>query len=539
MKRVLIADPLPAEGLAILEQADGVDLDRRTGLKGDELGAALAECDGVVLRSGTTLSAELLKGRTRLKVIVRAGVGVDNIDVGAATREGIVVMNTPGGNTISTAEQTMALLLALCRHTAAADHSLRAGRWDRKRFVGTQLAGKTLGIVGLGRVGLAVAKRALGMEMKVLGYDPFLSPTRAVELGIESVAELNDLYPRVDVLTVHVPLSEETRGLVGAKELAALREGTFVLNCARGGIIDEAALHAALQDGHLAGAGIDVFETEPNTDSPLFALPNVVVTPHLGASTTEAQLSVAIEASQLMVDFLATGNVRFAVNMASIDPSELEDLRRYLDIAHRLGSLQAQLAEGTIRSATIRFRGAVVDRNTRLITAGFAVGLLQHALEENVNLVNAQVLARERGIRIDEQISSEPGDFTSSIRTEVETDQGATIAAGTTRGNQYNRLVQMGPYRIDTFLDGTMLIYTHVDKPGLIGLVGTVFGKHGVNIATMTIGRDRPGGDAIGVLTLDNEPPASALEEICADERISSVRLVRLPPAGTLPNCFG
>lgn len=539
MYRVLICDPLPDEGLRILERAEGVELDKRSGLKGEALRAALAEADGAIVRSGTTLTAEALRGQRRLKVIVRAGVGVDNIDVAAATREGIVVMNTPGGNTLSTAEQTIALLLAMCRHVPAADASMRAGKWDRKSFVGTQIAGKTLGVVGLGRVGLAVAKRAIGLEMQVIGYDPFLAPERAAELGITSVSNLDDLYPKVDVLTVHVPLSDETRGLVGRRELSMMRKGSYVLNCARGGIVDEEALLEALSSGHLAGAGLDVFAEEPPRDPRLRSLPNVVVTPHLGASTAEAQLNVAIEAAQLISDFFTSGNVRFAVNMASIDQSEVREVRRYLDIARRLGLLQAQLALGTIKRATIHFHGDAAKKNTRLITAGFAMGLLENALEEEVNPVNSQLLANERGIQIDEHTSSEPTDFLTLIRTEVETDRGTFEAAGTTRGTHYNRLVRLGPYRLDAFMDGTMLVYHHQDKPGLIGFVGTVFGKHGVNIAQMTVGRKDPGGDAIGVLSLDSDPPEEALREIRSDPRIKLVQVVKLPPFGEVPNCFG
>lgn len=539
MHRVLVCDPLAPEGLAILERTSGIEVDNRNGLKGDALRAALAESEGCIIRSGTTLTADLLKGQNRLKVIVRAGVGVDNIDVDAATREGIVVMNTPGGNTISTAEQTIALLFAVFRHVPAADASMRAGKWDRKTFVGTQLAGKTIGVIGLGRVGLAVAKRAIGLEMKVLGYDPFLSPERAAELGIESVSHLADIYPRVDVLTVHVPMTEETRGLVGEKEIAVMRDGAYILNCARGGIVDEAALYAALKSGKIAGAGLDVFTEEPPTHSPLLALPNVVVTPHLGASTAEAQLNVAMEAAQLLSDFFTNGNVRFAVNMGAIDPAELADLRRHLDIAHRLGLLQAQMVKGTMKRATVTYMGEASRKNTKLISASFAMGLLERRLEEDVNLVNAMMLARERGIQISEHISPEASDFSTLIRTEVETDQESFVASGTTRGNLYNRLVRLGPYRLDTFMDGTMLIYTHQDKPGLIGFVGTAFGKHGVNIAQMTVGRKQAGGDAIGVLALDSEPPEAALAEIRSDARISSVQVVKLPPFGQVPKGIG
>lgn len=539
MYRVLISDSLAPEGLSILEQSPEIELDLRTGLKGDELRAALAESDGVIIRSGTTLTPELLKGQTRLKAIVRAGVGVDNIDVPAATREGIVVMNTPGGNTLSTAEQTIALLFAVMRHIPAADASLRAGRWDRKKFVGTQLAGKTLGVVGLGRVGMAVAQRALGMEMKVVGYDPFLSPERAQELGIQTVENVEDIFPLVDIVTVHVPLSDETRGLISKPQLAKMKKGSYVINCARGGIVNEADLLEALESGHIAGAGLDVFESEPPGDSPLIQHEKVVVTPHLGASTNEAQLNVAVEAAHLMVDFLTKGNIRFAVNTASLDPSELKDVQRHLDIAYRLGMLQAQLTKGSVCRATISYQGEAATKNTRLITAGFAMGLLEQALEEQINLINAQTLAKERGIKITEHISSDAGDFNTLIRTEVETDKETFVASGTTRGNMYNRLVRLGPYRLDAFMDGTMLVYEHRDRPGLIGFAGTILGEHGVNIAQMTVGRSAPGGDAIGVLALDNEPPKEALDKIRAHEHINSVQVVKLPPLGELPRSFG
>lgn len=537
--RVLICDPLADEGLAILRRAGSIELDERTGLLGDDLRRAVGQSDGVIVRSGTQLTAETLKGPTRLKVVVRAGVGVDNIDVASATREGIVVMNTPGGNTLSTAEHTWALILAVCRHLPAADARLRQGHWERKAFVGRQLAGKTLGLLGLGRVGLAVAKRALAFDMKVIGYDPFFSAQRAVELGIETVGKAAELFPRLDIMSVHVPLTDETRGLVGEPQLAAMPRGAFVINCARGGIVNESALLSALQSGHIAGAGLDVFENEPLSDSPLFKLSNVVVTPHLGASTEEAQINVAIEAAQLMTEFLTTGNVRFAVNMVALDKAALDDVRRHLDIARRLGLLQAQLARGGIRQATLQYRGEATRKNTRLMTAAFAAGLLENALVEPINLVNAEMIARERGIRIIEQISSESSDFSTLIRTQVETDREVFVASGTTRGAQYCRLVQIGPYRLDAFLDGTMLVFTHDDKPGLIGFIGTVMGRHQVNIAQMTVGRKQAGGQAIGILSVDSEPTKAAFDEIAQHPHIHSLNVVKLPALGEMPNCFG
>jgi D-3-phosphoglycerate dehydrogenase / 2-oxoglutarate reductase len=538
MPRVLISDKLESPGLDLLRQA-GIELDERHGLTGAALQEALRAADGVIVRSGTRITAELLENPGRLKAVVRAGVGVDNIDVAAATRHGIVVMNTPGGNTVSTAEHTITMLMALARHIPAADASLRQGKWERNKFVGSQLAGKTLGIVGLGRIGREVARRAAGLDMKVLGYDPFMAPDKAAQLGIESVAELDQLLPRCDFLTVHTPLTDETRDLLDARRLALLPRGARVLNCARGGIINEQALAEALRSGHLAGAALDVFVQEPPTgDHPLVKLPNVVATPHLGASTVEAQESVAREAAQLLVDFLTRGVVQFAVNMAAVDRTELEELRLYVDMARRLGLLHAQMCHGAIRRAQLSYRGEVARRSTKLVTAAFTAGLLEQRLSEGVNIVNAEVLARERGIDIVEQTNPRKGDFSTLIKAEVITDKKTYTAAGTLFGNQYLRLVQIGPYHLDSFLDGIMLIFTHHDVPGLIGFIGTIFGKHQVNIAQMTVGRQQPGGEAIAILNLDNQPPEEALKEVKQHPQISSLSVVKLPPAGEMPAWF-
>jgi D-3-phosphoglycerate dehydrogenase len=539
MPRVLISDKLEAPGLDLLRQA-GVELDERAGLKGAALRDALRAADGVVVRSGTQLTAAELDDPGKLRVIVRAGVGVDNIDVAAATRKGVVVMNTPGGNTVSAAEHTVGMLLALVRCLPAADASLHAGKWERGKFVGAQLAGKTLGVVGLGRIGREVARLAAGLDMKVLGYDPFLAPAGAAQLGIETVPDLDSLLPRVDFLTVHTPLTDETRDLIGARELGLMRKGARALNCARGGIINEPALADALKSGHLAGAALDVFvEEPPPADHPLLKLPNVVLTPHLGASTVEAQTSVAVEAAQLLIDYLTRGVVGFAVNLAAVDPAELAELRLYVDMARRLGLLHAQMCHGAIQRAELTYRGDAARRPTRLITAAFAAGLLETRLAQNVNIVNATLLAAERGIEIVEQTSSQTGDFSTLVRADVRTDRKTYTAAGTLFGNQYLRLVQLGPYHLDAYMDGVMLLFTHRDVPGLIGFIGTIFGKHGVNIAQMTVGRQAPGGEAIAVLNLDSPPAEEALKEVRAHPQISSLSVVKLPPAGQTPPWFG
>jgi D-3-phosphoglycerate dehydrogenase len=539
MPRVLVCDKLETPGLEMMRQA-GIELDERSGLKDEALNEALRSADGVIVRSQTRLTAELLEDPGKLKAIVRAGVGVDNIDVAAATRRGILVMNTPGGNTVSTAELTVSLLMALVRNVPAADASTRQGKWERNKLVGTQLAGKTIGIIGLGRVGREVARRAAGLDMKIIGFDPFLAPAAAGQLGIGTAASLDELLPRCDFVTVHTPLTEETRNLLGAKQLHMLPHGARVLNCARGGIINEEALAEALKSGHLAGAALDVFVDEPpKADNPLLKLANVVITPHLGASTVEAQVSVAKEAAQLLIDYLTRGVVGFAVNMAAVERSEMEELGLYVDLARRLGLLHAQMARGAIHKAELQYRGEVAKRSTRLITAAFAAGLLETRLDQQVNIVNARLLAQERGIEIVEQVSSHKGDFSTVIKAVVSTDMKSYTAAGTLFGNQYLRLVQLGPFHLDAYIDGVMLLFTHRDVPGLIGFIGTIFGKHNVNIAQMTVGRQLPGGEAIAVLNLDSPPPEEALKEVRAHPQISSVSVVKLPPAGQMPPWFG
>jgi D-3-phosphoglycerate dehydrogenase / 2-oxoglutarate reductase len=541
MPRVLISDKLESAGLDLLRQA-GFELDERDGLKGADLQDALRLADGVIVRSGTTITAELLEDPGKLRAIARAGVGVDNIDVAAATRRGVVVMNTPGGNTLSTAEQTITLLMALARHIPAADAHVRSApaKWQRTKFVGCQLAGKTLGVVGLGRIGREVARRAAGLDMKVLGFDPFLAPAAAGQIGIDVTPDLVSLLPKVDFLTVHTPLTDETRNLIGAGEIALMRKGSRVINCARGGIVNEEALAEGLRSGHLAGAALDVFVQEPPpADHPLLKMPNVVLTPHLGASTVEAQTSVAVEAAQLLIDYLSRGAVGFAVNMAAVDPAELAEMRLYVDMARRLGLLHSQMCHGAIQRAELHFRGDAARRPTRLITAAFAAGLLENRLDQNVNIVNARLLAAERGIEIVEQTSTQTGDFSTLIRADVQTDKKTYTAAGTLFGSQYLRLVQLGQFHIDAFMDGVMLIFTHQDVPGLVGFIGTIFGKHQVNIAQMTVGRKAPGGDAIAVLNLDGTPPEEALKEVRAHPHITSVSVVKLPPAGQSPPWFG
>ena len=536
MPSIIVLDTLSPDGLALLDAAAaaGITYEVVTGLSGDGLRDALARHDGAICRSGVKITAAALAGNHRLRAIVRAGVGTDNIDKEAATRQGIVVMNTPAGNTVSTAEHAFALLLGLSRNVAAADASLRGHKWDRNKFMGVQLAGKTLGIVGLGRIGQAVAARARAFDMRVMGFDPFLSPDRAAELGIELIESVRGMLPHVDYLTVHTPLTDETRHLVGMEELKLLKPGVRLVNCARGGIYDEHALVAGLQSGVIGGVALDVFEKEPCTDSPLFDMPGVLVTPHLGASTEEAQSQVAVEGVGLLVDFLTTGTIKHAVNSSAVDPAALEGVRGFLDLAWRLGQLLARLDDGQPRSCSIAYRGEIASRNTRLVTAAFAAGLLESAIED-VNIVNAEMLLRDRGIELVEQSRTDPGAFSSVVAVDLVSGDRVHRAAGTLFGHAMPRLVQLEGHRLEAYLDGVLLVFTHQDVPGIIGRVGTALGQLGVNIAQMTVGRSAPGGDAIGVLNLDQEPSAEALAALASCPGIRSTRVVKLPPAGQLP----
>jgi len=536
MARIIVLDNLSREGLALLESARNIECEVRTGLEGEELRKALLQFDGAICRSGVKITGDVLEGNRRLKAIARAGVGTDNIDLAIATRLGIVVMNTPGGNTISTAEHTITLMLALSRNVYPAYQSLVERRWDRKKYMGTQLAGKVLGIIGLGRVGQAVAVRAQAMEMRVIGYDPFLSGQRAEELGIETYLSPREMLPHVDYLTVHTPLNDDTRNLIGADEIRLMRRGVRLINCARGGIFNNEAMVEGLKSGHLGGVALDVYEPEPCTDNPLFGMPNVLCTPHLGASTEEAQAHVAIEAAELLVDFFTTGAIKSSVNMSPLDPKTLASLRGYLNLAHRLGLLLAQVHRSRLIGCHLKYEGEVAKKDCRLLSAAFAAGLLEHAMESDVNIVNAELLLRERGIELIEQRSSDIGDFSSMITAEVASEERTAVASGTLFGNM-PRLVKKGDFRLESRLEGIMMLFTHRDVPGVIGQLGTIFGKHRVNIADMSVGRlmDKPGGDAVGVLTLDSQPPQEALDEVLGLGPLKQAWIVKLPPGDKLP----
>ena len=540
MPKVVVLDKLSDEGLQQLAAAPGVEYEERIGLAGDELRETLTQFDGAICRSGVMITADVLNGNRRLKAIVRAGVGTDNIDKQAATRLGIVVMNTPTGNTVSTAEHAFALMLALSRNIAPAFEEVKQNKFKeaRKKYIGAQLADKTLGVIGLGRIGQEFALRARAFQMRILGYDPFLSPARAAELGIELVPAMSEMLPQIDYLTVHTPLTPETENLIDAAAIELLKPGARLINAARGGIYNEDAVAEGLRSGKLSGVALDVFVNEPPpSDHPLLGLPNVVCTPHLGASTEEAQAQVALEAVQLLVNYLTTGEIRHAVNTAALDPKTLESLRGFLDVAYRLGQVAAQMHRGAMKSCKLSYRGEVADKNTKLLSSAFCAGLLEKAMDTEVNIVNAEVLLRDRGIELVEESQSQRGAFNSSMRADLTTDQQTYTTSGTLFGNEMPRLVQVQDFRLEAYLDGVLFIFQHDDVPGIIGSVGTIFGTHNVNIAQMSVGRagSTPGSAAVGVLNLDSSPPQAALDEVLAHRHIQSATVVQLPPAGQMP----
>ena len=541
MPKIVVLDPLSEDGLKLLDAAANIDYEERVGLKGDDLRKTLQEFDGAICRSGVKITADILEGNTRLKAIARAGVGVDNIDVAAASKHGIVVMNTPGGNTLSTAEQAWTLLMALSRNVYAAYQGLVEGRWDRKKFMGTQVTGKTLGIVGMGRIGQAVAKFAKAFEMKIYAFDPFLSPQKAQELGVTVVNNVHEMLPLVDYLTVHTPLTDATRGLIGKKEIEMIKPGARLINCARGGIFEIDALVEGLNSGKLGGVALDVYESEPCTDNPLFGMPNVICTPHLGASTEEAQTNVAIEAAELLIDFFTTNTIRQAVNFAALDAETLSGLRGYLNVAYRLGLMSAQVIKGNPKTCHMKYRGEVCKKDTQLLSLSFAAGFLAAAMSQEVGIVSAGALLKERGIEVVEERCSEIGDFSSTLTVEIITDKGTMSLTGTLFGNAMPRLISKDGYRLESYLDGNLLIFEHTDQPGVIGSVGNVFAKHRINIAHMTVGREKPepGGVAVGVLSLDSVPPAEAIKELIALDGVSKAASVTLPANGVYPSWMG
>ena len=521
MPKVLISDKMDPKAAAIFRER-GVEVDEITGKTKDELIAIIGDYDGLAIRSSTKVTKAILDAATNLKVIGRAGIGVDNVDIPYASTKGVVVMNTPFGNSITTAEHAIALMFALARQIPEANAQTQQGLWPKNGFMGVEVTGKTLGLIGAGNIGSIVASRALGLKMKVVAYDPFLTPERAIEMGVEK-ADLETLLAKADFITLHTPLTSETKNILSRENLGKTKKGVRIINCARGGLIDEAALKDLMDAGHIAGAALDVFETEPAKESPLFGTPNFICTPHLGASTTEAQVNVALQVAEQMGEFLTTGGVTNALNMPSLSAEEAPKLKPYMALAERLGSLVGQLAHDNLTKIAIEVEGAAAQLNQKPITGAVLAGLMKQ-YSQTVNMVNAPFLAKERGLDVREVRHDREGIYHTLVRVTVGTAQGDRSVAGTLFGNGDPRLVEIFGIGIEADLAGDMLYIVNTDAPGFIGSIGTLLGKSGINIGTFHLGRREAGGEAVLLLSVDSP----VTEEVLAEARtVPGVRTVR------------
>ncbi|MDD5449119.1 MAG: phosphoglycerate dehydrogenase [Candidatus Omnitrophica bacterium] len=527
MIKVLITDPMTKEGLKILESEKELKVDVKSKLTPEQLKETIKGYDAIIVRSATKVTKEVIEASDKLRVIGRAGVGLDNVDVEAASKKGIIVLNAPAGNTISTAEHTIAMILSLSRNIPKADRSIKNGEWDRKRFMGVELYGKVLGIVGMGRIGTEVARRALSFQMKVMAYDPFLSADKAKQIGVE-LSDLEGLLKVSDYITVHTPLTEETRHIIAEAQFKIMKTGVRIINCARGGIIDEQALAKAVESGKVAGCALDVFENEPPKDFTLAKMDNVVITPHIGASTEEAQVSVSIDIAEIVLDVLLNRCIRNAVNMPCVDTELLKILQPYLTLSEKLGSLAAQLVEGHIKKVVIKYTGDITNYDTAPLTIAVLKGILTPILQETVNFVNAPMIARERGIKIDETKTAEIETFANLISVDIETDKTKLNVDGTLFTKTDSRIVRIGGFYVEAVPSGYMLVISNKDVPGIIGQIGTLLGKNGINIAGMSFGREKPGGKAVSVLNVDSVVPKEVLAKIRTADNIHDVKQVKL-----------
>ncbi len=527
--RVLVTDKLAPQGIAILQATPGIQVDEKPPLKPEELARVIGPYHALIVRSGTTVSAEVIASAENLKVIGRAGIGVDNIDVRAATKRGIVVMNTPGGNNVTTAEHAISLMLSLARQIPQATASMKAGKWEKNRFLGVEVCNKTLGIIGVGNIGSLVAQRAQGLGMRVIGYDPFLSSEAAAKLGVE-LCSLEELCARSDFISVHAPLTPETRGLIDEKAFARMKRGVRIINCARGGIVDEAALERAIRQGIVAGAALDVFAQEPPPpDHPLLQLDAVICTPHLGAATGEAQVNVAVAIAEQIADYLTQGVIKNAVNVPSISAELLEVLGPYVQLAEKLGSLQAQLLSQPPLEVAVEYAGDVTQYDVKALTLAVLKGLLQRIVESGmVNYVNAPEVARERGIAFTEARSSQPKGYQNLISVAVRTASGVNEVAGAVFGRHVQRIVKIDGFYLDAVPEGYILVLHNRDVPGVVGAVGTVLGSENINIARLELGRERVGGMAISLIHVDNWVPEGVLERLRRIPNIVSAQLIEL-----------
>jgi D-3-phosphoglycerate dehydrogenase len=502
-----------------------VDFQPALGKDKDKLAEIVGNYDGLAIRSATKVSPKILEKAANLKVIGRAGIGVDNVDIPAATAKGIIVMNTPFGNSITTAEHAVTLMLALARQIPQADASTQAGKWEKNRFMGVEITGKTLGVIGCGNIGSIVADRAQGLKMKVIAFDPFLSPERAIDIGVEKV-ELDELFQRADFITLHTPLTDKTRNIIDAAAIEKMKTGVRIVNCARGGLIDEQALRAALDAGKVAGAALDVFSTEPATENVLFGHPNVVCTPHLGASTTEAQENVALQVAEQMSEYLLRGAISNAVNFPSITAEEAPKLKPFITLAEKLGSFAGQLTETGLEKIEIAYEGEVAQMKTRALTSAALAGLLRPMLQD-INVVSAPVIAKERGIVVDETVRAGDCDYESLIRITVTTERQSRSVAGTVFADGRPRIVNIKGIRMDAEFEPSMVYITNLDKPGFIGKFSGTMGDAGINIATFHVGREKPGGDAIALIAIDGEMSADLLAKVRALPQVQQAKALR------------
>jgi D-3-phosphoglycerate dehydrogenase len=509
--RVLISDALSDAAMQIFKER-GVTADQRPGIGKEELLEIIREYDGLAIRSATKVTAKLLEAATKLKVIGRAGIGVDNVDIPAATAKGVIVMNTPFGNSITTAEHAIAMMFALARQIPQADASTQAGKWEKNRFMGVELSGKLIGIIGCGNIGSIVAERAIGLKMRVIAYDPFLSPERALALGVEKV-EVADLLRRADFITLHTPMTAQTKNILSAENLTKTKNGVRIINCARGGLLDERALRAALDSGHVSGAAIDVFVEEPARANPLFGHPNVVCTPHLGAATSEAQENVALQIAEQMSDYLLRGAISNAINFPSITAEEAPKLRPYVALAEKLGSFAGQLTESGLKAVHVTFSGEVAGMKTKALTSAAVAGLLRPMLAD-INVVSAPSIAKERGVIVEETVREVTGDYASLITISVITERQERAVSGTVFQDGKPRILEIKGIKVDAEFAPSMIYVTNEDKPGFIGRFASLLGEAGINIATFALGRDRQGGSAIALVEVDGQVPASVLEKV-------------------------
>jgi D-3-phosphoglycerate dehydrogenase len=524
--KVLVSDNISLKGVEILKKA-GLDVDVKTGMKPEELKACIGEYHGLIIRSATKVTSEIIDAAVNLKVIGRAGSGLDNVDKAAASKKGIVVMNTPGGNTITTAEHSIAMLFSVARMIPQATASMKAGKWEKKKFMGVELLKKTLGIVGLGNIGGQVAKKALGLEMNVIAYDPFLSEDKAKAMGIRKVS-LDELFAQSDFVTIHSPLTPETKGLINAQTIGKMKKGVRIINCARGGIIDEHDLYEAIKSGKVAAAAMDVFEKEPPENNPLLTLDNVVCTPHLGASTEEAQENVALAVAEQIADYLLHGVIRNAVNFPSIPSDQIPRLQPYISLAEKLGGFASQIFEGGATEITVEYRGEASEINAAPVTIAAIKGYLTPILLETVNFVNAPFIARERGIEVKETKSGDAGDYYSMIALRIKTKDKETYLAGTLFSRKDPRIIRIDDFKVEIVPEGELLLMYNNDKPGVIGNLGTLLGNSRINIARMHFGRETAGGIAISVISIDSTATPEIIAQIRKLPNILSVRRISL-----------